>query len=105
VDEAPLSASSGYEPHIRFREARERRGLSREEFAKLSGLHYADVCEIEEPEGDLTISHSPRKLQEFCRILGIRPAQLSERRFLNLQFPKRNWRDLFARNVTRAALP
>jgi transcriptional regulator with XRE-family HTH domain len=63
-------------PHIRFREARERAGLSAEEVAASVGLHRLDVWEIEGLDGDLTCCHSPRQIQKFCQILRIRPVDL-----------------------------
>jgi len=63
-------------PHIRFREARERLGLSPDEVAAQSGVSDAGVWDIEACEGDLTCCYSPRDVQKFCRVLGIRPVQL-----------------------------
>ena len=63
-------------PHLRFREARERLGLSPDEVAQRSGVSSAGVWDIEECEGDLTCCYSPRDVQQFCRVLGIRPVEL-----------------------------
>ena len=63
-------------PHIRFREARQRLGLSPEELATQSGIIDAGVWDIEACEGDLTCCYSPREVQKFCRVLGIRPVEL-----------------------------
>jgi transcriptional regulator with XRE-family HTH domain len=63
-------------PHIRFREARERRGLSPDQVAAQSGVTDAGVWDIEECEGDLACCYSPRDVQKFCRVLGIRPVEL-----------------------------
>ena len=63
-------------PHIRFREARERAGLSRDELAARSGVSDAGVWDIEEIDGDLTCCYSPSDVQKFCRVLGIHPAEL-----------------------------
>ena len=63
-------------PHIRFRDARERRGLSPDQVAAQSGVTDAGVWDIEECEGDLTCCYSPRDVQKFCRVLGIRPVEL-----------------------------
>ncbi len=63
-------------PHIRFREARERLGLSPDEVAAQSGVSDAGVWDIEECEGDLTCCYSLRDVQKFCRVLGIRPVEL-----------------------------
>jgi hypothetical protein len=63
-------------PHIRFREARERLGLSPDELAAQSGVSAAGVWDIEACEGDLTGCYSPGDIQKFCRVLGIRPVEL-----------------------------
>ena len=63
-------------PHLRFREARERLGLSPDELAVRSGVLHADVWEIEGLDGDLTSCYSPKQVQQFCRVLGIRPIKL-----------------------------
>ena len=63
-------------PHLRFREARERLGLSPDEVAQRSGVSSAGVWDIEKCEGDLTCCYSPRDVQKFCRVLGIRPVEL-----------------------------
>ena len=62
--------------HIRFREARERVGLSQEEVAVESGFPQANIWDIESFEGDLTANYTPRQLQNFCRVLRIHPADL-----------------------------
>lgn len=63
-------------PHLRFREARERLGLSPDEVAARSGVTDAGIWDIEAFEGDLTCCYSPRDVQQFCRVLGIRPVEL-----------------------------
>jgi transcriptional regulator with XRE-family HTH domain len=63
-------------PHLKFREVRKRLGLSPQEVAARSGVPSADVWEIEGLEGDLTCCYSPRQVQQFCRVLGIRPVEL-----------------------------
>jgi transcriptional regulator with XRE-family HTH domain len=63
-------------PRLRFREARERLGLSPDEVATRSGISSPNVWDIEEIEGHLTCSYSPRNLQQLCRVLGIRPVEL-----------------------------
>ena len=63
-------------PHLRFREARERLGLSPDEFAERSGVSQAGVWDIEAFAGDLTSCYSLRDVQKFCRVLGIRPIEL-----------------------------
>ena len=52
-------------PHLRFSEARERRGLSPEQFAALCSLYPIDVWEIEGVEGDLEACFTPKQLQKF----------------------------------------
>ena len=63
-------------PHIRFRDARERLGLSPDEVANKSGVSSAEIWDIEAYENELTSCHSPRAVQLFCRILGIQPVEL-----------------------------
>jgi transcriptional regulator with XRE-family HTH domain len=63
-------------PHLRFREARERLGLSPDELAARSGVAAAGVWDIESCEGDLTCCYSPRDVQRFCRVLCIRLVEL-----------------------------
>lgn len=63
-------------PHLRFKEARERLGLSPDELATRSGVSAAGIWDIESCESDLTRCYSPRDIQQFCRVLGIRPIDL-----------------------------
>jgi transcriptional regulator with XRE-family HTH domain len=63
-------------PHLKFRQARESLGLSPDEVASRSGVPSADVWEIEGLDGDLTCCYLPRQIQQFCRVLGIRPVEL-----------------------------
>jgi DNA-binding XRE family transcriptional regulator len=63
-------------PHLRFQEARERLGLSRDEVAIRSGMSPAEIWDIERCEGDLTCCYSPCDVQKFCLIFGIRSADL-----------------------------
>ena len=62
--------------NIRFREARERVGLTQEEVAVQSGFPQANILDIESFDNDLTSGYSPRQLQNFCRVLRIHPADL-----------------------------
>jgi DNA-binding XRE family transcriptional regulator len=63
-------------PHIRFRQAREQRGLSPEEIAERSGVSSPGIRDIETVEGDLTSCYSPNDIRQFCRVLGIHPVEL-----------------------------
>jgi transcriptional regulator with XRE-family HTH domain len=63
-------------PRLRFREARERLGLSPDEVATRSGISAPSIWDLEEIEGELTSNYSPRDLQQLCRLLGIQPAEL-----------------------------
>jgi len=67
---------NGVAPHIRFREARERLGLTQDQVAAQSGVSDAGVWDIESIEGNLTCCYSPKDVQKFCRVLGIRPVEL-----------------------------
>jgi hypothetical protein len=50
--------------------------LSPDEVAARSGVSDAGVWDIEHFEEDLTCCYSPRDVQKFCRVLGIRPVEL-----------------------------
>jgi transcriptional regulator with XRE-family HTH domain len=63
-------------PGLRFREARERLGLSPDEVAARSGISSADVWEIGGLDGDLTCCYSPKQLRQLCGVLGIHPVEL-----------------------------
>ena len=63
-------------PHVRFRKMRERLGLSAEEVAARCNLQPIDIWEIEGLEGDLEMSSTPKQVQKFCQVLGIRPIDL-----------------------------
>jgi transcriptional regulator with XRE-family HTH domain len=65
-----------FAPHVRFREARERLGLSPEEVATQSGVSDAGVWDIEQCEGDLTCCYSPSDVRRFCRVLRVHPSEL-----------------------------
>ena len=53
-------------PRIRFRQARERRGLSPEEVAERSEVSSPAIWDIETVEGDLTRCYSPNDIRQFC---------------------------------------
>jgi transcriptional regulator with XRE-family HTH domain len=63
-------------PHLRFRQARERRGLSADEVATRSGISLGSVWDFEAFEEELTSGYSPRDLQALCRVVGLRPIEL-----------------------------
>ena len=63
-------------PNLRFREARERLGLSPDELAQRCGLPSPCIWDIEQCEGDLTSCYSPREVRQFCSVLGIRSIAL-----------------------------
>jgi transcriptional regulator with XRE-family HTH domain len=63
-------------PHRRFKEARERVGLSIDDVAIRSGVESLSICDIEEIEGDLTRGYSPKEVQQLCQAVGIRPIEL-----------------------------
>jgi transcriptional regulator with XRE-family HTH domain len=58
----------------RFRDLRERAGLSRDEAAKRMGITSSAVWDIEAADSDLTCCYSPRQVAQFARVLGIGPA-------------------------------
>jgi transcriptional regulator with XRE-family HTH domain len=60
----------------RFRELRERAGLSPDEAASRMGISSPCVWEIESHEDELASCYSPCKVQQFCAALGVRPGEL-----------------------------
>ena len=64
-------------PHIRFREARDRAGLSHDQVAAQCGLPIgaAAIWDIEKHEGDL-LNYSLADMREISRVLGIRPGEI-----------------------------
>src|SRR6266404_1158391 len=57
----------------RFRELRERAGLSHDEAAKRMGVSSACIWDIESFEGELASCYSPYEVRHFCEVLGVRP--------------------------------
>ncbi len=68
----PAAAS----PHFRFREFRERAGLSYDEAARLMGISFPAVRDIESYEDELSECYSATQVQQFCQVLGVRPSEL-----------------------------
>jgi transcriptional regulator with XRE-family HTH domain len=60
----------------RFREAREQAKLSQEEAAERLGISAECVRDIESHEEEIGILYSPAQIAKFCKMLGIRPAEL-----------------------------
>jgi hypothetical protein len=60
-------------PHRRFKEARERAGLSIDQVEILTG---ANVFDLEEFEGDLTACYSPTQVKQLCQVVGIKAVEL-----------------------------
>jgi DNA-binding XRE family transcriptional regulator len=63
-------------PASRFREFRERAGLSHEEAARQMGVASPAVWDIEGFENELSSCYSPSQVQQFARVLGVRPVEL-----------------------------
>jgi len=63
-------------PSKRFRELRERAGLSVDEAARRIGVQSPCIWDIESFEDEITSCYSPSEVREFCRALGARPAEL-----------------------------
>jgi DNA-binding XRE family transcriptional regulator len=63
-------------PMIRFRELRERAGLSHEKAAEQMGISSAAVWAIESFEDDLPGCYSPNDLRKFCGVLGCQSREL-----------------------------
>ena len=60
----------------RFREARERAGLSHDEVAKRMGISSPSIWDIESDDQELFMCYSIAKVQRFCSVLGIGPRDL-----------------------------
>jgi transcriptional regulator with XRE-family HTH domain len=60
---------------VRFREARERAGLSPDEAAARMGISSASLWDIECIDDELTI-YPPAEVQRFCQVLRISPREL-----------------------------
>src|SRR6266404_2011966 len=63
-------------PASRFREFRERAGLSNDEAAQQMGISSPSVWDIESFADELSSCYSPSQVQQFCRVLGVRPSVL-----------------------------
>ena len=63
-------------PASRFREFRERAGLSHDEVARRSGISSPCVWDIESQDDELSSCYSPIQVQQFSHILGVRPIEL-----------------------------
>ena len=63
-------------PASRFRECRERAGLSHDDAARLMGISSPSVWDIESHDDELLSCYSPRQVHQFCRVLGVRPVEL-----------------------------
>jgi transcriptional regulator with XRE-family HTH domain len=63
-------------PATRFREFREKAGLSHDEAASKMGISSPAVWDIESFEDDLPSCYSPIEAKNFCRVLGIHPVAL-----------------------------
>lgn len=63
-------------PSKRFRELRERAGLSPDEAAFRMGISTPCVWDIETHEDELASCYSPSEVRRFCEALGVRPGEL-----------------------------
>jgi len=63
-------------PEVRFREFRERAGLSRDDAAQQMGISAACIWDIEDSHGELSQCYSPDQVRRFCRVLNIYPKEL-----------------------------
>src|SRR3954453_18484844 len=63
-------------PEFRFREFRERVGLSHEEAARQMGISTPSVWDIENCNDEISDCYSPSQVRQFCRVLGVRPHEL-----------------------------
>jgi transcriptional regulator with XRE-family HTH domain len=63
-------------PATRFREFRERAGLSHDEAACQMGISSSSVWDIESIEDELSSVYSPSEVQRFSQVLGVLPIEL-----------------------------
>lgn len=64
-------------PNIRFRQARERAGLSHDQVGPQSGVPIGSsaVWDIETHEDELSSLYSPAEVRKFAALFGIHPAE------------------------------
>ena len=60
----------------RFREIRERAGLTRDEVANTLLISGPSVWDIETHDDELSSCYSPRQVQKLCQVLRVRPTEL-----------------------------
>jgi len=60
---------------VRFREARERVGLSPDQTASHMGISSPALWDIESKDDELTI-YSPTEIRRFCQVLSVSPREL-----------------------------
>lgn len=65
-------------PSKRFRELRERAGLSIDEAARRIGVQSPCIWDIESFEHEITSCYSPLEVQRFCKALDASPTELFE---------------------------
>ena len=65
-------------PSKRFRELRERAGLSIDEAAGRIGVQSPCIWDIESFEDEITSCYFPLEVQRFCKALGASAAELFE---------------------------
>ena len=63
-------------PASRFRQYRERAGLSHDDAARQMGISSPSVWDIESHDGELSSCYSPKEVWQFCRVLGVRAVDL-----------------------------
>ena len=63
-------------PEFRFREFRERAGLSHDEAARQMGISTPALWDIESCEDEISSCYSASQVRKFSQVLGIRPRDL-----------------------------
>jgi transcriptional regulator with XRE-family HTH domain len=63
-------------PASRFREFRERAGLTHDQVANGLLISASCIWDIESHDDELSICYSPRDIQKFCQVLGVQPIEL-----------------------------
>jgi len=63
-------------PEIRFREFRERAGLTHDDAARQMGISSPAVWDIESCDNEISECYSPSEVRQFCHVLGVHPSEL-----------------------------
>jgi transcriptional regulator with XRE-family HTH domain len=71
-----IQMATSKSPASRFREFRERAGLTHNEVANSLLISASCIWDIESNDDELSSCYSPRDIQKLCHVLGVRPVEL-----------------------------